>query len=399
MYDQQKTLKIMVLAPDLPFPIRAGGQKRMSSIIMALSRFATIHLVCIADNLTSETREWIKRLNGSIAIFPRAPQGFIATWTHRIKSVLSGCNLYFDIDEKRLFEGEFQEFKPNVVWLESPYLLRYALDWRKSVPVVVDFWGTSQGQRRDFEHAKGLSKVWEYLRWKTFAGTERRFCPLFRSLVTVSEFDARFLREVSPLSQVTAIPNGLIKRIDVELCTSDIVPNRLIFTGDMSYRPNVDAAVYFVKQILPLVRSQIPSAHVVLSGRTPSPAVENLAEKAGVVVTGFVPDLVAEIAKASVYILPMQLGSGIRSKLFDVFSMCRPIVTTSIGAEGLELRNNVNCLIADSARDFAMACVTLLSNEPERRRLSQNLERMAEEVYTQDKVEASLGDVLENIAI
>jgi glycosyltransferase involved in cell wall biosynthesis len=154
----------------------------------------------------------------------------------------------------------------------------------------------------------------------------------------------------------------------------------------MSFSPNVDAVVYFVKAILPQIQTQHPNVRLMVAGRRPSQEIVNFSTLPNVEVTGYLPDLCEEIAKAAVYILPMRLGSGFRTKLLEVFPLGKPIVTTSIGAEGLELRHNENCLIADDAPSFAQACIRFLQDASGARRMGANAKRLATEVYTQENI-------------
>jgi glycosyltransferase involved in cell wall biosynthesis len=107
-----------------------------------------------------------------------------------------------------------------------------------------------------------------------------------------------------------------------------------------------------------------------------------------------VPELADVIAQADLYVLPMRLGSGIRSKLWEVFPLGVPIVTTSIGAEGLALIHNDNCLVADTAIEFARACIQLLGSPQERRRLGRNAHRLADETYSKHAVRQRVQELL-----
>ena len=171
----------------------------------------------------------------------------------------------------------------------------------------------------------------------------------------------------------------------------------MIFTGDLSYRPNVDAAVFFADRILTGIREELPGAVFRVVGRNPSPSVLALKQQPGIDIVGFVPDLAAEVMRSTIYVLPMRLGSGIRSKLFDVFPLAKGIVTTTIGAEGLELIHDRNCLIADEATDFARSCIRLLSDDEKRKKLGNEAGRLASEVYTQENIDKLVNEAVKTI--
>lgn len=380
--------RILVLAPALPYPIAAGGQMRMASFVNGLSEFAKVHIACISSELPPETLEWAGVLECTISCAPPIHTTPLRVWTGRIRMLLTRSNLRRHRSEARFFQEEFEKFQPDLVWLETPYLIRYALQWKERVPLVVNYWGTSEGAKRDYQNTRGIRRIWEWLRWRAARGGEKLYAPMVEDIVTVSSLDGNFFRSIAPESRIWPIPNGISRerREALDSIAREGEEGTMIMTGDLSYRPNVDAALFFVHEILPDIRLQMPSAMVRIVGCNPHPDVEALAFTPGVEVKGFVPDLADEIAKSSIYVLPMRLGSGIRSKLFDVFPLGKAIVTTYVGAEGLELTNGVNCLIEDNALLFAAACVLLLQNNLERKRLGTAVTRLTNEVYSQERV-------------
>jgi glycosyltransferase involved in cell wall biosynthesis len=346
-----------------------------------------IHMACVAYEVPRETSDWIAALGGTMAHISPSPLSGMKLWLQRITAITSRCNLVHYDRESRFFKSQFEMFAPELVWLETPYLMRYAIDWRDQVPIVVDFWGTSQGQERDYLHAQGVSKLWQWLRWQTYRGSELKYVPLVKDIITVSKLDAQHFKKIAPGSRVWPIPIGIVNDIPAETPTGAAIdPDLLIFTGDMSFSPNVDAVVYFVKNVLPKIQRVHPQVRLVVAGRNPSQEITALSELTNIHVTGELPNLSEQIAKAAAYILPMRLGSGFRTKLLEVFPLGKPIVTTSIGAEGLELVHNENCLIADDAPSFARACIRLLRDVDEARRLGGNSKRLATEVYTQENI-------------
>lgn len=147
---------------------------------------------------------------------------------------------------------------------------------------------------------------------------------------------ADHFKKLAPKSHIHVIPNGIVKKVFLpeHVFYKNEKPDSLVMTGDFSFMPNVDAAIFYTNNIFPLIRKQNPNAIISFTGRNPSPAIMKLADIPGVFVTGFVDDIFKCIAQSSVYVLPLRQGSGIRSKLLDVFPLGKAIVTTSIGAEG-----------------------------------------------------------------
>lgn len=388
--------KILVLAPDTPYPIRAGGQMRMASLLPALAEHAAVHVVCMGPPIEEATAAWARELGITIEALPSPRNGLMRENFERLRTVLTFTNLRFQREDKRRLDELFQKHGPDLVWLETPYPVRYAVDWVRQVPVVVDYWGTSEGLQRICRISRGWKRLPAWARWQLARCGEKRFVPKLSAIVCVSELDGAFFRRIAPALPVAAVPIAA-----VDACKRTPPPQyadpaeTMVLTGDMSFRPNVDAAVYFAREIFPVIRSSVPAARIVFAGRSPLPEVMALSKLPGVMVTGAVPDLSDVIAKADLYVLPMRLGSGFRTKLCDVFPLGVPIVTTSIGAEGLALLHEENCLIADSTAEFADACIRLLNSDEERRRLGHALRETAMATYSQEAVSRRVQSIVE----
>lgn len=396
---KKKMPKILVICPDLPFPVRAGGQMRMASLIKGISAFAHVHVACIAPAVPEETLSWFKELGISGQCSGNGRPGALKFWCERAAPYFTGCNLRYRGQEQDFFSRVYHRIEPDLVWLETPYLVRYALAWQERVPLVVDYWGTSEGLERIYNATSGLLKVLRFWQWRIARSTEEKFARSIANIVTVSELDASYFRGISPESRVRAIPCGIIKESRDTYAVHGNESHTMIFTGDLAYGPNVDAAVFFAKEIFPIIRREFADAEVHFVGRNPTNEVIKLGAMTNVKVTGFIPDLDDAIREAVLYILPMRLGSGIRSKLFDVFPLGKTIVTTSIGAEGLELHHNQNCLIADSPEEFARACIRGLREPCLRERLRSAARNLATEVYSQSNITRLLKEAVDEFLL
>jgi polysaccharide biosynthesis protein PslH len=131
--------------------------------------------------------------------------------------------------------------------------------------------------------------------------------------------------------------------------------------------PNIDGIQWFVEEVLPLIRKRRPDCSLVIAGRRPTPDVERLAERdSRIRVTGTVDDIRPYLWESAVSIVPLRIGGGTRLKIYEAMAAKIPVVSTSIGAEGLDIRNGEDIHIADTPQDFAERCLALL-DDPERR--------------------------------
>ncbi len=155
----------------------------------------------------------------------------------------------------------------------------------------------------------------------------------------------------------------------------------LLFTGTMNYFPNSDAVIYFCNNVFPLIQKRYPDATFYIVGNHPTEQIRRLSDQKGVVVTGYVPDIRPYFEKASVFVAPLRAGSGIQTKNLEAMAMGIPIVTTSIGAMGLEAETDTELLIADTPETFAERVIHLIENPDIRQNLANAGRKRVEASY------------------
>jgi len=210
--------------------------------------------------------------------------------------------------------------------------------------------------------------VYSLIQWRKLVGYERRVCREADRVVAVSEADAAALRRLLPGLDVTVVPNG----VDLTFLQPGVVPpqpglsrNALVFTGKMDYRPNVDAVLWFVDAVLPLILEQAPDAHFYVVGQQPHARLARLAEHPAVTLTGRVPDVRPYIAGAGVYVVPLRIGGGTRLKVLEAMAMGRPIVSTRLGCDGFAFTDGQEVVFADEPAAFAASVLALLRDPAE----------------------------------
>jgi glycosyltransferase involved in cell wall biosynthesis len=168
---------------------------------------------------------------------------------------------------------------------------------------------------------------------------------------------------------------------------------RLVFTGKMDYRPNVDAALWFAAEILPRVRGAHREVEFHVVGQQPAPALLRLDGREGVAIAGAVADTRPHIAGAAVYVAPLRMGGGTRFKVLEAFALARPVVSTPLGAEGFAVASERELLLAGDAGTFAGAVVRLLSEPRLATRLGLAGQRFAREQHDWSVILPRLLDV------
>jgi len=271
-----------------------------------------------------------------------------------------------------------------------------AMPWPSPLPVVIFAHNVDAviWRRRFLVDKRPLWRLVALREWWTMARAERHFGKLADHVLTVSEEDRKDFVQYLPGDKVTAIPTG----VDLEYfrpMQMDRQSDTLVFTGTMDWMPNEDAILYFCSAVLPLIRERVPGVMLRVVGRQPSRRILALKDAdSNIEVTGRVDDVRPYVCDAKVYVVPLRIGGGTRIKIFEAMAMGMPIVSTSIGAEGLPVEHGKNILLADTPASFADATVTLLTQAAERQRIGSAARALVEERYgwpaVADVVDATL---------
>ncbi len=201
---------------------------------------------------------------------------------------------------------------------------------------------------------------------------EKNSCKQFDAVIAVSERDRDTFGSLYGLDNLLTISTG----VDVEhFCPQDILtePSSLVFVGSMDWLPNEDAVLFFASDILPVLKKEVPGIHLTVVGRNPSPRLKKrLSSVPEIQLTGWVDDVRPYMAKASIYIVPIRIGGGTRMKIYEAMAMGKAILSTSIGAEGLRVKDEENILLEDDPLEFSKKIIRLEKDSKMRTRLGKN---------------------------
>lgn len=278
----------------------------------------------------------------------------------------------------------FAEFKPDLVVCEwTPYAIyvKKFLSVKKLVSahnVEADIW------QRYHENETNLLRRWYiWEQWRKVQLFEQSALTWVDGATAVSDLDRISLAKNHPQLRIAVIPNG----VDLEYFRPLPPPTQaqhLVFTGSMDWRPNQDAARYFTREILPLLKQVRPNLECTFVGRKPPADIQRLGEISGVHITGTVEDVRPYVERASVYVVPLRIGGGSRLKILEALAMERPVVTTTIGAEGLDVVHNHHVMLADDPRTFAQTVLRLLNDSNRCQELATEGRRLVEQRYGWD---------------
>ncbi|MBM4424765.1 MAG: glycosyltransferase [Chloroflexi bacterium] len=370
---------LLFLTPQLPHPPRQGTAIRNWGLIKSLSARHEISLLTFADGsetITPELRSACPRIETVTSPHRTAANRLrdlflspLPDLAHRLASPQFAERLSSLIHTLH-FDAIFVE------GLELAPFLRSTLTPPPSTIIYDAHNAETLLQRRAFATDLRNPRRWpaalySIIQTRRLSRFEADVCRRAHRVTCVSAEDSAALRALVPTLEPIIIPNGIFlsEYANSKLQTSNL---KLVFTGKMDYRPNVDAVTWFARDILPLIQREAADVRFVIVGQKPTEAVQRLSERKGVVVTGAVDDARPHIAGAAVYVAPLKMGGGTRFKLLEAMALRRPIVSTTLGAEGFAVQSGRELLLADAAADFANAALSLLRDEAKQRALIEH---------------------------
>ena len=349
-------MRILICAVEAPLPPVNGLRLQVSKLVEHLHRDHEVHVVALRapDQSAPQSEATI-----TIAEGPRA--------SGRVRSLLRRRPPRVDDLAAAIapaVANAVTDFRPDVLHVTSGRLaaLRGHGEPLPAVLAALDAWHLNVAADRRVARSPGR-RLQLLIQERLVRAFEAGEYPQYERVVVVSEEDAAALNEVSPSLQPVVIPNG----VDVEHYSTrvgrDLDGDRILFTGVMSYAPNVAAAELLADEILPRVRQEWSSARVALVGRAPAERVRSLARPGLVEVTGEVEDMRAWLQTSRAYCCPMVSGTGIKNKLLEAMAAGIPVVATPLATQGLSVRHERELLIGETPDELASALVRLGRDE------------------------------------
>lgn len=388
-------MKILFIAPEPPTPY-GGGSQRMYYMLKYLSSLgAAIDLLV---PVTEKNRGQLELTKGFCrSVFPvlihPTPVGRVVT------AILLRAYPFYAAFKKELDRVIAQE-KYDLVHVEKFQMAGYAVGIRRC-PVIVDLWACGiDGPIYELRQAPGvIAKLVILQRLLRYVIADRRLYGRFKYFMTVSDKARDYILKHYPDKTIFIVPQGIEPGSDKRPVDEGSSPkNRLIFTGDMSFSPNIDAVRYFTGQIYPLIKAEVPDVTFYIVGTKPAKEVAALGTRdPSITVTGHVDDMGAYLQKAKVYVVPLLGGSGIRTKILEAFHHGRAVVSTQNALEGIAAVSGKEVLIADSPGAFAKDVVRLLKDETLRRELAQNAFSLVTSRYAWQRIAADMMDCYAHI--
>lgn len=388
-------MRLFVLLSRVPYPLEKGDKLRAFHQVVQLSKKNEVVLCALNPNRRLNKRDAFSALQPycrSINFIDIPIAGRI--W-NIFKAFLKGLPLqvgyFYSCKAASKVNKLIEEYKPDHIYCQ---LLRTAEYVKHSqVPKTIDYQDVfSYGVKRRMEKAPLYTKPVFRLEYKRLLKYEARIFGLFDHKTIISIPD-RDLIPHPEKEKIHVIPNGVDH--DFFSPRNSTKSMDLVFTGNMAYPPNVDAAEFLVHKIMPLVWKEKPGVKVMIAGATPDKRVTSL-KSDQVVVTGWLDDIRDSYAGAKVFIAPMQIGTGLQNKLLEAMSMKVPSITTPLANEALQAVDGESILIGKDAPSLAQHVLNLLNDETLYQKIAENGFTFVKQQYSWEEATEKLNNILNN---
>ena len=386
-------MRVLIPVTFLPYPPSTGARIRTWELAR---RLAAHHEVTFALHLRSPADRLIVqkiRHSGFKVLCGPVNTGLRAA-AHLFQEIAHGGFPVSGLRRSQPLEAQLAEIQAShpfdVIQVEHADMARYPFllpSRSETICSIMLHDMLSESYKRIARIETGIfSRAWRRFNAARLPHFERSILPRYDLCFTVSERDRRTLETFVPAERIAVLPNS------IDPVTNSLLPEPnnaapiFLLVGYMLYPPNADAARWFLRDIFPRIQNVYPAARLFLVGGDPPRDLIALARRAGpqVVLTGNVPDLAPYYRKADVAFAPLRAGGGTRLKILEAMARGRPVVSTTLGAEGLDVRHGEHLLIADTPQEIADAGIALFSQHALREEIRRNARALVESKYSWD---------------
>lgn len=396
-------MKVLIVDEEVPWPLNTGKRIRTYNLVHRLQQKHAITYLCYGD---------------STSTLPGCPNVTLVTLQSPVIEQ-KGARFYLALlknlvsDKPYIVDRHYSEALANkavdlaaderfdLVHCEWTPYTENLLKLLAEMPSVLSAHNVeAQIWERYFQAENNLlKKGYIYLQWQKLFCYEREAVNKYKQVSVVSDPDRQIFADSYGCKRATVVPNG----VDEEYFQPDRVTQiagNMVFTGSMDWRPNQDGVRYFIDEVFPLIRKQIPHATFTVVGRKPPEWLVSLGRQTeGVNVTGTVDDVRPYISTSALYVVPLRVGGGSRLKILEAMSMEKVVLSTTVGAEGLDVTDGVNILLRDAPHEFAKAACAVLENPETYTQYAEAGRHLILESYTWDAISRTMDAVWERACV
>lgn len=378
-------MHILQITPQYPYPPDSGGRVSIYNYIRYISRH---HKITLLSFVNEEAIPHIHGLEAYCENIYTVPVRVGTSMFSMLKNVVSSLPYTmekFASDEMRETVRRVTASNGiDLVQIDHLHMAQYIEDIPSDLPVILREQNveTTIMKRLSQQARNPFVKTYSTLQARRLHRYEATFCEKFDRCVAITDVDRASLQHMAPNAKVETIVSG-VDTEQFEPADFDIEPQpfRMVTTGDYGWLPTADGLTYLIRDIYPLIREKIPEATLSVVGRNPPSSATRMAQNNGIEILGRVEDVRPEILRGALFVVPTRIGSGIRLKILEAMALQRPVVSTSVGCEGIEAMPDEHILVADDPVSFADAVVRLLLHPDQAQKQAQKALQLIKDHY------------------
>lgn len=393
-------MRILMVTPYVPYPPLSGGQVRSYNLIKHLSRNHKITLFCYyRDESEKKSISELKKYCQKVEFIKRRP-----AWSpaHIVSAAFTPypfllLSTYYSPLLRKKIEKELSEqiydlihcetfyIMPNIPKTSLPILLvEQTIEYLVYLKFVNEF-------KLFFLKPFMYFDIWKLKTW------EKYFWKKTSRLVTMSEDDKRFIKNIFPDIKVNVIANGVDMDFFDKTKHQKAEKPTVLFVGQFKWLPNLEAAKFLVESIWPLIKKKVPDAQLLIVGRNPTQEILNLSKYPDVTIRSDVEDIRTVYGESNVLLAPIRNGKGTKYKVLEAMATGVPIVGTPMAAEGIAIENGKHALIGKTASELANYTSALLKDNKRAEMIAKHANKLVRETYDWNRIAAELNKVYEDI--
>jgi len=393
-------MKVLFLSSWYPYPPDNGSRIRIFNLIKQLSKEHDITLLSFSRDgeVTEDRLKTMQRycstvqdiplapfrpssVRSILGLFSSRPRSFVDTYSRRMQGLV----------ERTRREGDF-----SVVIASEIATAPYAVTLEGLPRILEEVQLATLREQYTSQSRVGRRLRYGLMWWKTRRFTAHLLRQFDGCTVASQQERANVLSIAPNCRRIVVVPNG----VDLDRYKGDFSapePGTLVFPGALTYSANFDAMAFFLHQIFPLVKARQPEVVLRITGRTNGVPLHGLPLNESVILTGYLDDMRPTVAQSWACVVPLRVGGGTRLKILEAMALGTPVVSTSKGAEGLEVTPGEDILIANEPTEFADTVLRLLDDPARRAKLAANGQRLVRERYGWDQIGKKLDQLLHQV--
>lgn len=357
-------MQLLFLAQRIPFPANKGEKIRTFNQIKFLAQHNN-KIIVLSPIETAQDVDYSRQLEHELLGVHSSQSTLSNKHWRLLKGIFTGEALsianFYSKELQYQLDRHLKHNPIDAIFCTSSAMAKYLFESKtlnqleKKPKLIMDFMDLDSDKWGQYEHSSSIPMKWVYQREKhLIAEYEEKIKNAFDACFFISPNEVELFEQlVGETENIHVLGNGL--------CQEEFYPAKqpktnpapvFIFTGVMDYKPNIDAVIWFVQQCWPSILQYNSGARFIIAGMSPTAEVKALEKHKGIEVTGFVEDILPYYHKADYFVAPFRMARGVQNKILQAFACGLPVISTSMGAEGIDCKNEESILIADSPEAF-----------------------------------------------